>query len=56
MARRRTTTEKINPNARKANVKFGWCTTGHHDTCRKEFLDWNNVQQECSCKCHKDKK
>lgn len=32
--------------------KFGWCSTGHHDTCRIKYINWNNNERVCSCECH----
>lgn len=28
-------------------VKFGWCSTGHHDICIVEFPG-----HRCKCECH----
>lgn len=53
---RKKSKERINPNAKKHNLKFGWCITGHHSTCFKAYTDWNEVMQECSCDCHKEEK
>ena len=44
--------ERINPDAKKHNLKFGWCITGHHKDCHKMYTDWNEIMQECSCDCH----
>lgn len=55
MARKKRS-EAINPNARKHNLKFGWCTDNNHPACRISYVDWNLVEQECSCECHKEKK
>lgn len=32
---------------------FGWCTTGHHDSCRFEVGNHNGIQR-CACDCHED--
>lgn len=32
--------------------KFGWCASGHDELCRVSFIDWNKVEQFCSCECH----
>ena len=44
--------DRINPNATKHSLKFGWCTTNQHRECRKMYTDWNQIMQECSCECH----
>lgn len=31
---------------------FGWCMTGHHDTCRTAYTDSNGFSQVCGCTCH----
>lgn len=31
---------------------FGWCMTGHHDTCRTAYTDSNGFPQVCGCTCH----
>lgn len=36
--------------------KFGWCMDGHHEGCRREYVDWNNVLQTCACQCHRRRK
>lgn len=33
-------------------MKFGWCTTGHHSDCSKQFVDWNKKDNVCDCECH----
>lgn len=38
----------------KHNSKFGWCSTGHHNQCRTKYIDWNKIEQECNCSCHKN--
>lgn len=53
---RKRKVEKINPNAKKHEMKFGWCVTGHHSDCRKMYIDWNEIKQECNCNCHMEKK
>ena len=53
--RRRSKEEKPAANARKYELKFGWCTDGHHHQCRVQYTDWNKIEQECYCSCHKEK-
>lgn len=35
-------------------ILFGWCTTGHHPLCRKQYETAQGVTRTCECACHED--